>query len=162
MLTEKSLQSTFEVFESPYNLSKITPPWLNFQVVSEEQVEMRKGAEIDYVIKWLGLPMKWKTVIEEYQPPYLFVDRQEEGPYSLWRHQHTFVETSEGTRVGDRVDYALPLGGLGSIAHALIVKKQLLEIFDFRQKSLAKIFGGRTRTTVKPRVTVSDRVAGHG
>ncbi len=160
MLTERTLSGTFEVFENPYNLAKITPPSLNFQVVSKEHVEMRKGAEIDYVIKWLGLPIKWKTVIEEYQPPYLFVDRQEKGPYSLWRHQHTFEETPEGTRVADHVDYVLPLGSLGSIAHAVMVKRQLLEIFEFRQKALGKIFGGRTRTTVKPNVTVSNRVSG--
>ncbi len=161
MLTERTLQSTFEVFESPYNLAKITPQWLNFQVVSKEKVEMRTGAEIDYIIKWLGLPIKWKTVIQEYQPPHLFIDQQAKGPYSLWRHRHSFEETPEGTRVGDRVDYALPLGSLGALAHAVIVKRQLLDIFDFRQKALAKIFGGRTRTTVKPHVTVSDRVSAH-
>ncbi len=71
---------------------------------------MRKGAEITYTIKWLGIPMHWKTVIGDYEPPILFVDEQVEGPYALWRHQHKFSPTPEGTRVGDRVEYALPFG----------------------------------------------------
>lgn len=155
MLTERSLASTFEVFENPYNLAKITPSSMNFKVVSKNRVEMRKGAEIDYIIKWLGLPIRWKTIIEDYRPPLYFVDRQERGPYSLWRHQHTFEETSEGTKVGDHVDYQLPLGPLGSLAHAVLVRRQLLEIFNFRQQELGKMFGGRTRTTVEPYVTVA-------
>lgn len=51
---------------------------------------MRKGAEIEYTIRWLGVPIHWKTLIEEYDPPCLFIDRRETGPYTLWRHRHTF------------------------------------------------------------------------
>ena len=109
MLTECSLEETFEIFKNPYNLAKITPPWLNFRVVSE-RVEMRQGTEIEYGIRWLGVPMHWKSLISEYEPPYLFVDEQMKGPYKLWKHRHTFEETPQGTKVGDQVDYALPLG----------------------------------------------------
>ena len=119
---------------------------------------MRKGAEIDYIIKWLGIPIHWKTIIEDYQPPVLFIDRQEKGPYLLWRHRHTFEETPEGTKVADRVNYQLPLGPLGAIAHAVMVKRQLLELFNFRQTEVGKIFGGRTRTTIKPYVTAGERI----
>lgn len=158
MLTERSLESTFEVFENPYNLAKITPSSMNFRVTSKERVEMRKGAEIEYIIKWLGIPIHWKTIIEDYQPPLLFIDRQEKGPYSLWRHRHTFEQTPQGTKVADHVDYQLPLGPLGAIAHAVMVKRQLLEIFNFRQQELGKMFGGNTKTTVKPYVTVGGQV----
>ncbi len=150
MLTDSSLEKTFSVFEDPYNLAKITPPSLNFKVTSRGRVQMRKGAEIEYTIRWLGLPIHWKTSILEYEPPFLFIDEQAKGPYKLWRHRHTFEPTPDGVLVGDHVDYALPLGPLGQITHALVVRKQLEGIFSFRQQQLGKILGGKTTQTVLP------------
>ncbi len=100
---------------------------------------MRKGAEIEYNIRWLGLPMHWKTLISNYDPPHSFVDEQVQGPYALWIHHHTFEETAAGTKVGDHVEYALPFGKLGEIAHAVIVKRQLDAIFQFRQREITKL-----------------------
>ena len=152
MLVPKSLADTFAVFEDPHNLAKITPSWLNFQVKTPGRVTMRKGAEITYRIKWLGLPMHWKTLIVEYEPPFLFVDEQAEGPYSLWRHHHTFKPMAEGTLVCDHVDYALPVGILGDLAHRAVVARQLLEIFRYRQQELQKLFGGATRQMAEPSI----------
>ncbi len=153
MLTRRSLQETFKIFEDPYNLAKITPPWLSFKVTSPRPVEMRKNAEIQYTIRWLGLPMHWKTIIREYEPPFLFIDEQAEGPYTLWRHRHTFQPSGEGTKVGDHVEYALPLGPLGTVAHSLMVRKQLLGIFNYRQAQLQKMFGDGTVQTAAPQIT---------
>ena len=63
----------FKFFEDPRNLARITPPDLNLKVTTGN-VEMQKGASIDYEIHWLGLPMKWRTLITEYQPPHSFQD----------------------------------------------------------------------------------------
>ena len=137
-----SLREAFEFFENPGNLARITPPWLNFRITSPQPIHMRKGAEIDYQIRWLGLPLNWKTVITEYEPPFFFVDRQKSGPYAYWHHRHDFKPTEYGALVSDKVDYALPLGPLGSLAHRLAVGRQLEEIFDYRQKTLAEILTG--------------------
>ena len=153
LITDKSLNDTFAIFEDPYNLAKITPSWLSFQVTSKEKVQMRKGAEIYYTIKWLGIPMKWKTIIREYDPPHLFIDEQAKGPYSLWRHRHTFEETAQGLKVGDHVDYALPFGPFGRLAHAVMVGRQLKAIFRFRQRELKKMLGGTTTELRKPAIT---------
>ena len=152
MLTKSSLQNTFAVFEDPYNLARITPSSLRFQVTTPHRVQMRAGAEIEYTIRWLGLPMRWKTLIVEYNPPHLFIDEQAKGPYKLWRHRHTFESTAQGTKVGDHVEYALPLGPLGELAHALVVKRQLLGIFNYRQAELSKLLDGNAVQTVRPYV----------
>ena len=152
MLTTSSLEETFAVFEDPYNLAKITPPWLNFRVLSQQKVQMRKVAEIEYVIRWLGLPIHWKTIILEYEPPFFFVDDQAKGPYTRWRHHHTFEPAQNGTRVLDRVEYALPFGPLGRLAHEAVVRRQLLGIFNFRQQELGKILGSGAIQTVAPYV----------
>ncbi len=150
MLTKSSLQDTFAVFENPYNLAKITPSSLKFQVTSPHRIEMRQGAEIEYSIHWIGLPMHWKTLILEYRPPILFIDEQAKGPYKFWRHRHTFELTPNGTKVGDQVEYALPFGPFGELAHALVVRRQLLGIFNYRQQELSRLFGSNAMQTVKP------------
>jgi ligand-binding SRPBCC domain-containing protein len=139
-----SLQEAFAFFEDPRNLARITPPWLNFRITSPEPIVMRKGAEIKYQIRWLGLPFNWKTVITQYEPPFFFVDEQAAGPYAYWRHRHDFKPTEYGALVSDRVDYALPLGLLGRLAHGLGVRAQLQGIFDYRQNALAGILTGQT------------------
>jgi ligand-binding SRPBCC domain-containing protein len=156
MLAQSSLEDTFAVFENPYNLCKITPPSLGFNVTSAQRVEMRKGAEIDYTIRWYGFPLHWKTLILEYEPPFCFVDQQLSGPYAFWRHRHGFEQATEGTKITDRVDYVLPLGRLGQFAHALAVRRQLISIFNYRQQELGKLLGGNTRQTRAPSVTVGN------
>ncbi len=152
MVAPIPIAEAFRVFEDPYNLARITPPWLNFRVTSKERVAMRKGAEIDYVIRWMGIPMRWRTLITQYDPPDHFVDEEVKGPYALWRHEHTFEAVPEGTRVRDRVDYALPFGVLGRAAHALTVGAQLVKIFEYRQMKLDELFGVASRKVLAPEI----------
>lgn len=153
MTAPAPLREVFGFFEDPRNLGRITPPWLNFRILDPDRVRMRRGAEIDYVIRWQGVPMKWKTMIAAYDPPRGFVDEQARGPYSLWHHEHTFEETPDGVLIRDQVDYRLPLGPLGEIAHAVMVKNQLLEIFRFRQKAIAEILAVPGITFDEPTVS---------
>lgn len=139
---ERSIEETFAFFENPHHLARITPPWLGLAIRSEQRLVMRAGLEIDYTIRWLGLPVAWKTVIREYEPPFRFVDEQAKGPYRYWRHTHTFEERPAGTLVLDHVAYELPFGGLGRLAHRLVVHKQLWGIFLYRRQALQEIFRG--------------------
>jgi len=141
----------FRVFEDARNLARITPPWLDFNVTSNDIV-MCANTRIHYRIKWQRIPMSWTTLITEYEPPFLFEDVQLHGPYTLWRHRHEFSETTEGTLVSDCVDYTLPLGPLGRIAHALVVRRQLLTIFEYRQKTIPELLGVPCRTRLDPAV----------
>ncbi len=148
MVAPASLQDTFAVFENPYNLALITPPWLNFRILTPN-LTMREGLLIDYTIRWLGFPMRWRTLISRYDPPHAFVDEQIAGPYRLWRHLHTFREVEGGTLVSDRVEYALPFGPLGELAHRLMVRRQLDAIFDYRRRKLAEMFSGLPMASAK-------------
>ena len=68
------------------------------------------------------------------------MDRQLKGPYSLWRHTHTFEEVEGGTRMTDHVEYAVPLGPLGSIARAIFVTRMVEKIFDYRARVIGERF----------------------
>lgn len=141
MIVPKPIGEVFAMFENPYNLGLITPPWLRFRVVSAERVHMELGAIINYRLQWLGLPLRWRTRITSYLPPDEFVDEAVRGPYKFWRHRHTFEAVEGGTRICDAVDYALPFGALGRLSHWFAVKRNLIAIFTFRQRALNRYWG---------------------
>lgn len=131
----------FPFFADAANLERITPAFLGFRIVTPLPIEMRAGTLIDYRIKLSGIPLRWRTRIESFEPDDRFVDVQLKGPYALWRHTHTFRDVPGGTEVGDRVEYALPFGVLGRIAHRVMVARQLQTIFDHRACVMAEMFG---------------------
>jgi ligand-binding SRPBCC domain-containing protein len=131
------LDSVFPFFADAANLEAITPPWLHFEVLTPRPFEMRQGCLIDYKLRLHGIPIKWKTEIAVWEPPFRFVDRQLKGPYRLWVHEHTFEAYNGGTRVVDRVEYQV-LGG--ALVHALLVRRDLQRIFTFRREVLSKRF----------------------
>lgn len=136
----RPLEETFGFFSDPCNLERLTPAFLNFKFLSHPPAVLATGSVIDYQIRLYGVPVHWRTRIELVEPPFKFVDVQEKGPYAAWRHRHTFRALGASrTEVADHVEYALPLGPLGDVAHYLFVERSLREIFDFRQRRLAAI-----------------------
>lgn len=139
LIAPGNIRETFRFFEDPANLARITPPSMGFEIVTPAR-EMRRGLEIGYRVRVFGIRLPWRSLISEYDPPHVFVDEALVSPYKLWRHRHTFEETSRGTTVRDHVDYALPLWPVGEVAHRL-VRAQLNAIFTFRQQALARYVG---------------------
>lgn len=148
----RSVEETFRVFEDPRNLARITPDWLNFRITTPGNPPMRRGLEIDYIIRWMGLPMPWRTLISDYQPPKRFVDEQIRGPYKHWRHRHEFRPHAGGTLVEDAVEYELPLGLIGRAAHQGLVGRQLLAIFRFRQQAIGGLLQSSGVPVLEPRI----------
>lgn len=140
-LIPSDMADVFDFFAKAENLERLTPPWLGFSILTPLPIVMAEGALIDYRIRLMGVPMRWKTRIDVWEPGKRFVDRQLEGPYALWRHLHEFEEVPGGVLMRDVVDYDLPLGPLGSIAHVAFVKRQLTAIFDFRHAAVEELFG---------------------
>jgi hypothetical protein len=129
----------FPFFADAANLEHITPPWLNFRMVSHPG-PMFEGALISYRLRWGPFPMRWLTRITKWDPPHEFADFQERGPYRLWHHTHRFLPENGGTRMIDIVDYALPLGRLGVIAERLFVRRDIERIFEHRNRVIGSIF----------------------
>lgn len=136
------IDTAWSFFSSPNNLSKITPKDMGFTVLSKDiQPEIFEGMLIDYTVSpILGIPLKWQTKITQVDKNKSFTDFQEKGPYKYWNHFHEFIPNSEGVLMKDTVDYELPMGFLGKIAHQAFVKKKLVSIFDYRYQVLEKYF----------------------
>ena len=137
----RPLSEVFEFFSKAGNLEQLTPKWLNFRILSVHPSPVQKGTLIKYSLRWRIFPIRWTTEIIEWDPPHRFVDLQLKGPYKLWHHEHRFVAEGNGTRITDEVQYLLPFGPLGSIAHALKVKKDVETIFAYRTKVVIQLFG---------------------
>jgi ligand-binding SRPBCC domain-containing protein len=139
-IIKRSEEEVFSFFDKPENLSVITPPSLGFAVLTPLPVKMKNGALIHYTIKVAGIRVHWRTMITTYEPPHRFVDEQLKGPYAFWHHTHTFNKIENGTEIIDQVRYAIPLGVIGRLMHALFIKRQLKKIFDYRARAIALHF----------------------
>lgn len=137
-----SLDEAWEFFQNPSNLSTITPDYMGFDILSEVPSAMYSGLFIHYKVSPLfGIKMNWTTEITHVTEKKFFVDEQRIGPYKIWHHEHHFKEIDGGVEMLDRVSYALPFGILGRLAHPIIVKGKLNEIFDYRTVKTEEIFG---------------------
>lgn len=132
----RPLDEVFDFFSAARNLERLTPPWLRFEVLTPEPIEMGVGTLIDYRLRVHGVPLRWTSRIEEWEPGRSFTDRQLRGPYGLWHHRHTFAAAGDDTLVRDSVHYGLPLGPLGELAHAVFVRRDLERIFAHRRHAV--------------------------
>lgn len=132
----RPVDEVWPFFSDAANLEKLTPPWLQFKIVTPQPIDMHVGTLIDYKLKVHHLPMKWRTHIAAWDPPHRFVDEQLKGPYRLWHHTHTFEPVDGGTLATDRVKYRPPLAAL---THPM-VKRDIKTIFAYRQQELNKLF----------------------
>ena len=137
----RPIDEVFPFFAAAANLEAITPPWLRFRMVTPEPVEMHAGTLIEYRLRVHGIPMHWTSRIDEWDPPHRFLDCQLRGPYRLWEHLHVLEPHPQGTLSRDHVRYALPLGPLGALANALLVRRDLERIFDHRREATIRLLG---------------------
>lgn len=137
---QRPLDEVFAFFADAANLERITPPELGFQILTPRPITLAAGTTIDYRLRLYGVPFRWRTLIDEFVPGVRFVDTQARGPYRSWRHTHRFTADGDATVVDDEVDYELPLGPLGRLAHTMAVERQLRRIFDYRRRVVDEVF----------------------
>jgi ligand-binding SRPBCC domain-containing protein len=136
------LEEAWAFFSNPDNLAKLTPEEYRMSIDFDRNKPISEGTVIKIKVKPLPIfSTGWKSIIQDLNPPNQFSDIQESGPFKLWNHTHSFKAEEEGTRVIDDVEYALPFGILGQLAHKAFVKNQINSLFQYREAQLKKMFG---------------------
>ena len=158
------LELVFAFFATPTNLPHLMPTWQRTRlessriqpppprpVVADPALRFHSaaagvGSEMLLSFRPLpGVPLRtqWLALITEFEWFHHFQDVQARGPFARWTHRHGFVpeilDSQPGTRIDDAVEYALPMGPLGSVAHRLFVRQQMQETFAWRQQRLEQI-----------------------
>jgi len=137
-----SVDKAWEFLSNPKNLKEITPKYMNFRILSGADRSIFAGQIIQYkVTPMLGISTKWVTEITHVKDKEYFVDEQRFGPYALWHHKHFIKKIDGGVEMEDIIDYKIPFGIIGQIAHPIIVKNKLKQIFKFRENKLKELFG---------------------
>ena len=140
-----SQKEAWDFLSDPKNLKTITPNYMGFEILSGAAERMYAGQIIQYIVTPVfGIPTKWVTEITHVQEGSYFVDEQRFGPYDLWHHKHFINPIKNGVEMIDIIDYKIPFGFLGSIAHPLLVAPKLKEIFEYRKNALVALFGPYT------------------
>lgn len=134
------LDAVFSFFSMHENLQRITPPRMRFRIVRSPGPRLHEGDRIEYKLRFLGLPLRWTTLITLLRKNEVFADLQERGPFRYWLHTHTFRAANGGVEMHDRVEYELPLGILGRLFGAPLVRRQLQSVFDFRAEAIKAAF----------------------
>src|ERR671927_1072647 len=124
----------FPFFADARNLEAITPPLLRFRLLTPDPISMGVGTFLQYALRLHGVPVRWDTLIQEWDPPRRFVDVQVRGPYRLWHHTHELMAVDGGTLMRDTVRYAVGFGVFGEVVRRTVVRRDLEAIFDFRRE----------------------------
>jgi len=139
MFIPLSPEQVFPFFCDVANLQRITPPELDFRILTPLPIDIGLGTTVDYHLRLFGLPFSWTSRITHWEPPFKFVDEQVSGPYKEWIHTHSFHSQSGGTTMEDHVSYRLPYPPLGEMAYPL-VWTHLQRIFSYRQGVIRQVF----------------------
>ncbi len=137
-----TIDQAWNFLSDPKNLKTITPDYMSFNILSGADRPMYSGQIIQYIVTpIMGIKTKWVTEITHVVDKTYFVDEQRFGPYALWHHKHFIKPIKNGVEMEDIIDYKVPMGILGQLAHPILVKPKLDEIFKYRQAKLIELFG---------------------
>ena len=150
--------AVFQWHERPGAFERLTPPWERVRVVEREG-----GIADGRVVLRMGGPfaVRWVAQHRDYIPGEQFRDEQTAGPFAHWVHTHR-VEP-DGARacwLEDRVEYALPFGGLGALAGGGFARRKLARMFRYRHRLTAADVAAHERARAQGAGTMKILVTG--
>ena len=128
-------QQVFSFFSKAENLEVLTPPWLRFKILNQSTSEIETDTLLNYRLRIHGFPVKWRTLIADWNPSDSFVDTQLKGPYKMWYHVHTFEDVPGGTLISDDVKFVIPGWIFGKVILPFI-RRDVSAIFEYRRKMI--------------------------
>jgi ligand-binding SRPBCC domain-containing protein len=147
-LVHAPLAKVWAFHQDIQSLVKLSPPEDDVTIECAD-AQLREGSRIVINAKGpLTSRIEWVAKIVEQREPRAvvfgeearFVDVQERGPFSSWRHEHEFEHVDEKTtRCRDRITYRVPLGPIGWLADVIFVRRKLSRMFRYRHEQLRRL-----------------------
>ena len=98
--------------------------------------EMVLGDSVTWKARHFGIPFTMTSRISEYRRPERFVDEQVSGPFKVWRHEHVFTQTPQGTLMTDLVTFSSPVGVVGRLVDYALLTKHMTALLQQRNEWL--------------------------
>ena len=133
-LISASPERVFAFHELPDAFKRLLPPWEKSRII-ESAPNLRPGARASMETRLFGLiPSRWVARHTLYEPPRMFEDVLEKGPFQSWRHRHLIEPHAKGAVLRDEIEYEPPLGFIGRLAAPLLIVPRLRKLFDYRHR----------------------------
>ena len=143
---DESPEKVFKFFSDAKNLEKITPKTLSFKIESQSTKTIEEGTVFNYKLKLHGIPIRWTSLITDWNPISSFVDTQLKGPYRVWHHTHRFIPFNNGTLTEDEVYYAPPNIPLSNCIANFFIKRDVSKIFEHRKTSIVDLLKSSSKS----------------
>lgn len=132
-------EEVFRFHERPDALLRLIPPWEKMEV-AEAAGSLLPGSRVVLRGRVAWFRVQWVAVHTEYDPPRLFADRQESGPFAWWYHRHHFLDDGQGgTLLRDEVEYKAPLGIVGRWLGGWWIRRKLERMFAYRHETTRRL-----------------------
>jgi uncharacterized protein (TIGR01777 family) len=120
--------------ERPGAFERLVPPWERV-AVCERTGGIREGTRVTL----RGPGGRWVVEHRDVVPGSQFRDVLLSGPFPRWVHTHRMTpDGADGSVLEDRIEYALPLGGLGSAVAGPWVRRSLERLFEYRHRRTSR------------------------
>lgn len=132
-------EEVFAFHEQPGALNLLIPPWEPVTPI-QPPTSLRTGSRVVLGGRLGPIRLRWVAVHTEYDPPHLFADVQESGPFAYWHHRHRFLDDgSGGTVLRDEVEYELPGGLLTRLLFEPWIRSKLKRMFEYRHETTRRV-----------------------
>lgn len=111
---------------------RLCPPWERVEVI-EPAWPLVEGARAVLRVRIGPLRLRWVVRHRGFEAGRQFQDVQEQGPFAQWIHTHRFLpEGNDCTLLEDEIEYAFPLGRVGSLLAEASTRARLQRAFTYR------------------------------
>ena len=138
-----SPERVFAFHERPDALQLLIPPWEHARVIQSARISDVGSQAIIETRVFSLVTVRWVAEHTVYEPPHLFVDVQNKGPFRSWSHRHMVEQHAEGALLRDQIDYEASLGFLGRAVAPLLIPGRLKKLFDYRHEVTRAICEGK-------------------
>ncbi|BDZ40394.1 SRPBCC family protein [Microbacterium suwonense] len=100
-----------------------------------------EGDEVTWSARHFGIRFRLSSIVFDVDRPHRFRDRQTRGPFRSFLHTHEFLAADDGgTLMRDTIEFRSPLGPLGRLVDAVVMRRHLIGVITERNDAISAHF----------------------